>query len=378
MKRYADAGVNLTAGDDFSAFAGALCHSTSGNSPFVEVRDFSRGHFRGPRGFRLKNLPEHCWLDASPDGDGTKSALVDAASDYVNASRGFIAMTCGDITRWGGLPLILVNNLEVRSLGKEDDSTNAAFRKMMHGLKTIADAEGLVLYKGETAELGGFVVSENERANAVYLWSGVALGAYDETRIITGDSIESGMVVMALREFGFRNNGISLARKALRARFGDDYCFCQEARADVKLAARSAVFCDRFLTEVNGWYSWNFKPKVQVHALVHITGGGIVSKFAKDILFPRGLSAVLNNLWNPPPVMQKCAEWADVSDRECYEVWNGGQGFLAVINGADILRFMTLAHKHGIEAKVAGVITKEKKPVLFIRSKFRGEALVYA
>jgi phosphoribosylaminoimidazole (AIR) synthetase len=78
-RKYAQDGVNVAEGDTFSRFAGALCRETYGNSPYVEIRDFSRGHFRGPRGFRLKGLPKDCWMDATPDGDGTKVVLVDAA-----------------------------------------------------------------------------------------------------------------------------------------------------------------------------------------------------------------------------------------------------------------------------------------------------------
>lgn len=378
MSKYSESGVDLEAGDDFSAFAGTLCRKTWTNSPFVEVKDFSRGHFRGPRGFWLKNLPAGCWLDASPDGDGTKPVLVDAASDYVNAARGFVAMTGGDITRWGGLPLILVNNLEVRSLGTNDDSTNAVFRTMMRGLKDVADEERLVLFKGETAELGACIATENKSASAAYLWSGVAIGAYDPARVITGDALKKGMVVMALREYGFRNNGISLARKALRMRYGDDYCSLPEARSAVVLAAAPAVLYDRFLTTMNGWGQPCTAPQIPIAAIIHVTGGGIVGKFGKDILFPRGLSAELDNLWSPPEIMRYSAEWAEVSDRECYETWHGGQGVLVVVKPQYENTFKILAERCGLLARPAGKITEEKTPMLTIRSKFRDEMLVYS
>ena len=142
--KYAQDGVDVHEGDTFSSFAGALCRLTYENSQYVKVTDFSHGHFRGPRGFRLRGLPEDCHMDVTPDGDGTKVVLVDAAGDYDNAAYGWIAMTCGDITRWGGIPLVLVNTLDTETIGKLGEPVNKAFRRMMAGAKRIADQEGLV------------------------------------------------------------------------------------------------------------------------------------------------------------------------------------------------------------------------------------------
>ena len=177
--KYAQDGVNVVEGDSFSKFAGRLCRQTYQNSPFIEVKDFSRGHFRGPRGFRIKfeNLPEGCYQDVSPDGDGTKVVLVDAAGDYRNGARGWVAMTCGDITRWGGLPLLTVNNFDVSSIGKLGEPANVACRELMLGLQQASNEQRLVMYKGETAELSSCVSSDNPDALVKYLWSGVAVGA---------------------------------------------------------------------------------------------------------------------------------------------------------------------------------------------------------
>lgn len=376
--KYAQDGVNVVEGDSFSQFAGELCRQTHGNSRYIEVRDFSRGHFRGPRGFRLKGLPDDCWLDAAPDGDGTKVVLVDAAGDYRNAARGWVAMTCGDITRWGGIPLVLVNNLDAASIGEAGDPVNNAFRTMLEGLKQIADRQNLVMYKGETAELGTCVGSENKTARAKYLWSGVAIGAYNPKTIITGDQIREGMSVMALRERGIRNNGGSSVRKALALAFGQD-CYSNPAAQDaIMKASVPAVLYDNFLATLNGWYSEDFRPLVPAYLISHLTGGGIKSKFAEDILFPRGLSAHLDNLWEPPEIMKQCAEWRGMTDRECYEVFNGGQGVLVVIESGDERRFVELAMDFGIEAKNAGIITKKPSPAVTIESKFNGDIVKFS
>ncbi|MCX6718670.1 MAG: hypothetical protein NTY81_03685 [Candidatus Staskawiczbacteria bacterium] len=373
--KYAEDGVDVVEGDTFSRYAGALCRSTYKNSRYVEVRDFSSGHFRGPRGFRLKGLPADCWLDATPDGDGTKVILVDAAGDYDNSAYGWIAMTCGDITRWGGIPLVLVNNLDTENIGKLGDSVNNAFRAMLASAQQIANENQLVLFKGETAELPGCVTSPNHVALARYLWSGVCVGAYNPRTIITGDHICEGLVVMALRELGFRNNGISSARTAIIKRFRS--LSCPEAQEAVKKAARHAVLYDRFMATANGWFAKDFAPLIPMYLIVHLTGGAFKSKLAEDILFPRGLSAYLDNLWEPPEIMRQCAEWRNMDDEECYETWNGGQGALVIINATDEKRFGELAASFGIEAKNAGRITKEAKPNVVIESKFTGKTILW-
>jgi len=373
--KYAQDGVDVAEGDTFSRFAGTLCRETYGNSPYVEVRDFSRGHFRGPRGFRLKGLPSDCWLDATPDGDGTKVVLVDAAGDYNNAAYGWIAMVCGDITRWGGIVLLVVNNFDASSIGKTGDKVNNACRAMLSGVKRIADKEGFIMFKGETAELSDCVASPNPTALVKYLWSGVAIGAYNPRTVITGDKVREGMIVMALRERGFRNNGISSVRKGFVMKFGAMWATNLEAKDAILAAAAPAVLYDKFLATANGWFTGDLKPLVPMYLIVHVTGGAIKSKLAEDILFPRGLSANLDNLWDPPEIMRQCAQWRGMGDEECYETWHGGQGVLVVIDGNDEQKFTALAETFGIEARRAGKITKEAQPAVIIESKFTGRTI---
>jgi len=376
-KKYKEDGVDVKAGDAFSSYAGKLCQSTFKNSPFVTVRDFSRGHFRGPRAFRLRNLPRNCYIDIAPDGDGTKVEVISAAGDFPNAARGWVAMTRGDITRWGGKGIILVNNLDTENLGEVGDPRFEAHKSMMDGLKRIADEEHLIMFKGETAELPGIITSRNKQALVTYSWCGVCLGVYNPRTIITGDGVKKDMLVMALRELGLRNNGFSSLRKGMAIHYGQDWHNNPDAQDDIRAAATPAVLYDSFLERANGWRSPDFLPEIPMYLIVHVTGGAIKSKFAEDILFPRGLSAELDNLWDLPPIMRKCAEWRGLSDRELYEIWNGGQGALVVIEEKDAEAFISLGRTFGIDVKKCGRITREKKPQVIIHSMLNGEKIPF-
>lgn len=382
---YAADGVNVSEGDSFSAFAGGICRSTYGNNPYVTVNDMSRGHFRGPRTFNFKGLPAGYAIDAAPDGIGTKVVLIDAASSYRQAARDLVAMTCGDITRFGGLPAVFINVLDVKTLGKHGGSagayeraTNQAFRNLMEGLGEVCREQNLVAFKGETAELGVCVSSENRDAMAQFNWAGTAIGVYHPDKMVTGETLAPGQCVVAFREVGFRSNGVSSVRKALSKKFGAEWYRNPKAAAAILAAAQPSVLYDRFLSWLNGWFEADFVPIVKAHLIVHVTGGAIRSKFGEDVLFPRGLSAHLDMLWEPPEIMRQCAEWRGMSDEECYETWNGGQGALVVVDECDYEILEVLAKKQGLEARLCGRITDHKNPRVTIRSKFNGKEITFA
>lgn len=376
-EKYTQDGVDVSEGDSFSAAAARVCRNSRGNSRFVEVIDFSTGHFRGPRGFRLRNLPDGCSMNLAPDGVGTKTIIIDAASTHARASQDLVAMCCGDITRWGGLPILFTNVLDVATLGKHrpdalrhERNINKSFRVMMEGLGKVAREQNIVVFNGETAELGICVGSENPEALTMFNWAGTAFGVYHPDKMITGDRLKPGLDVIALREYGFRSNGISSVRKAFNEKFGRDWYIHPSASRAIRDAAKSSVLYDKMFTYANGWYGTG---RLDIQLIVHVTGGAIRSKFAEDILFPRGLSADLDDLWEPPMIMKDCAICRGLNGAECYETWNCGQGALVVTEPQNSLALILHAASHHIEAKVCGRIVSSQRPFLRIKSRFEAE-----
>ncbi len=377
ISKYAQDGVNVTEGDDFSKIAGAVCKNTFHNSPFVEVCDFSSGHFRGPRGFKIKGLPAGYMLDVAPDGIGTKVVAIDAALAHHYACRDVIAMTASDITRWGGKSLVFVNVLDVSTLSDRGTETNLLFRSMMAGLESVAHEQGIVCFRGETAELGACVGSENSEARTKFNWAGFMLGVYLPNRMITGDTLKEGQVVVALQENGFRSNGLSSVRVALQSRFGDEWWKNPDAASAIRDVACPSILYDNFLTLANGW-NLSQSPYFKIHLLTHVSGGGIVGKFAEDMLFPRGFSAVLDNLYDPPEIMKDVAMWRGMTDEECYRTFNCGNGMLAVLDKKYVDAFVNLADSYGVHAKACGIITQEREPSLVIHSGFNNNVIEYS
>lgn len=136
---------------------------------------------------------------------------------------------------------------------------------------------------------------------------------------------------------------------------------------------------DNFFCTINGWY--NPEDKINVHSLVHLSGGSFESKFAKDILFPLGLSGDIDSPWELPDIMRICAETGTsagkIDDGTLYKTFNGGQGALAVIDEKDELGFISKASSFGLFAKVGGVITEDCNPSLRLKSAFSGKDIIY-
>lgn len=350
-------GVDLDAGNAISKHGARVSRETMAGAA-LQIHDYSGGHFRGPIGFDPM-IPAGTHLIGAADGVGTKVVFRPRTAGY-----DLVAMTSGDITRRGGKTLALWNVLDTSTLGTPGSDAFQFFTQLIDGLGAAAKKEGIALMGGETAELGSCVGSENPQAPVKFNWAGFALGAIHPDYRITGEHIAPRQKVVALRESGPRSNGISSIRKALRYRFGVYWWEDPEAEAWIAKAAEPSTLYDRFLTEANGWGS-DFKERIPVTGIAHITGGGIPEKFG-DILFPTGHSAELYDLWSPLPIMSQCAEWLreerkkrgepPITDLELYQTWNGGQGVLAVLEPRYVNRFVSLAKHFGIDAKECGVI----------------------
>lgn len=378
---YKDAGVNLDAGDAISAYAARIVQESWQNTSSILVTDLSQGDFRGPRPFDLVSLPADVSLFVGADGVGTKTSLEDACLSEKFAGYDLAAMTGGDQTRYGVMPVALVTVLDTATLGEVGSDLFLRHQAIFDGLGAAARSQNVALLGGETAELGACVGSPNLNAELKFNLAGFMLGVYHPDYAITGHAVKPGDVVVALREKGFRSNGISAVRKAFAYQFTD--AWWEEAPAELlRQAAEPSVLYDAFLVQANGWHGRD--EQIPVSGIAHITGGGILSKF-KGILKASGCSARLDNLWDPPEIMLRCAEWTasgrgtEVTDREFYSTWNGGQGVLAVLDEANVSAFIKRAKLFGIEARVCGEMYETPsggKQSLSISSKISDKLLI--
>ncbi|MFA5993427.1 MAG: AIR synthase-related protein [Parcubacteria group bacterium] len=363
-------GVNIAAGDVFSRYCNEINKSTYGLSPYVSVADLSRGNFRGPKGFVFKHLPKGYLITGAMDGIGTKVTVIVASGKVVTSASNVIAMTAMDITRWGGLPLVFMNIFDARTFGEIDSETFKLCQEVMDGLKDIAHEHKYVLFNGESAELGLCVGSENPDAKLMFNWGGAMLGVYHPSKMILGDTLAPGQIVIALRDGG-RSNGYSTFRKSLAMKYGPEWWNNLDALEDIIACASPSAQYDRLLNTAHGWFSENpLQSLIKMDLIVHLSGGAFESKLGEDILKPLNLSAELDDLFEPPEIMKKCAQWRGMTPRECYKTWNGGQGAIVVVDECEVKAFLTMAKEFNVEAKRVGRITEKKEHTVLIKSKF--------
>jgi len=377
---YAKSGVNLDAAEVFGRFTGQLCKESYENSPFVTVNDWSQGHFRGPRPFHFKGLPEDVGILTAPDGIGTKTIMISAVGACDSAPSNLLEMPGMDIGRWGGLSLAFINHLEPKTLGKPEEPLFMEYQGMMRSLAAMAKEQKYVLINGETAQMGVCVSSEivgkeYESTMPIFNWSAVMIGVITKDKLIDGSTLASGQRVIALRD-DLRSNGASLCRRYLREVYGPEWWKNPDAKPSVTAMASPSALYSRFLATMNGWYDPELKSEFKMHAIAHISGGGILAKFGEGLLFPGGFTAVLEDLWEPPQFMKDCAAHMKMPDQEIYTVFNGGQGALVVIDEADSDRFCARAKDFGVQAQDTGHIERAdtlEGGEIKIKSKFSGE-----
>lgn len=374
---YAQDGVNVDDESDFSSYAGKICKDTYKNSKFVKVHDLSEGGFRGPRPVTFENLPDGYMIESTVDSVGSKGVLADAADAFDTLAYDLVGTSSSDVTRFGGVPLVFTNILDVVSVGAPGSEENEKYKKLIKGLKKVADEQNLVVLKGETCQLTQCIGSDIKDSKTKVNWGGCMIGAYHKDKMITGNNVKEGQVVIALKENGFRCNGISSIRKAFKMKFGEEWWNNPDAKDLLKQAAAPSVLYDNFLTTLNGWYDKDFKEEIKVHAILHLSGGGIKEKFANDLILERGLSAELTDLWEPVDIMKKVAEWRGMEDEEFYQAWHGGQGMLLIVDESDAEKCVSRAKYFSIEAKIAGKITKENNPQVKVNSKLSGKDFMY-
>ncbi|MCK5081089.1 MAG: hypothetical protein KAQ63_02915 [Candidatus Moranbacteria bacterium] len=379
IDNYKQDGVDIDLGDEMSKIAGEMCRSTYNNSSFVEVVDLSQGNFRGPRGFVWKNLPEGFINTGSADGLGTRPIIFAASGSLAGSPSSLLAMAGMDITRYGGLPLVLYNILDVKTLGENVNSeTFQLFTEAFRSLGRLAKEQGYVVMDGETAELRDCVTSENPNSKVQFNWGGVVIGVYHEDKMVLGNTVRAGQKVLAFQEV-VGDNGVSSLRAAVRKHFSSQWFDNSNAQDAIAALATPSAQYDRMFNKAHGWLNPDFEPLVDIHLIAHLSGEAFQGKFASDLLKPQGLSAVLPDLFAPPEILQQCKEWRGTSDSEAYRNWGCGQRALAVVDNDDVNPMLQIAKEYGIEGKVAGEITERKKDghIVSLKSKFPGGDWVY-
>lgn len=330
-KAYEQAGVNIEAG--YEAVQRMKSH--------VErtARKGIMGTFGGFGGmFDLSelNLKEPVLISGT-DGVGTKLKLAFMVDKHDTIGIDCVAMCVNDIVAQGAEPLYFLDYVAV---GK------AVPEKIEQIVKGVADGcvqSGAALIGGETAEMPG-LYEEDE-----YDLAGFAVGAAEKANIVTGEKIQEGDVLVGIASSGVHSNGYSLVRKIMFADAG--------FTPDTVIAGYEQLgpIGEALLTPTKLYAKpvLDVLKEVDVHGMAHITGGGFYENLPR--MMPAGLATEVDlGTWPVLPIFDLLAEQGKLQQKDLYNVFNMGIGFVLAVPVAHAEKVIELVEKHGEKAYTIG------------------------
>ncbi len=302
---YRDAGVDIDAGD-------ALVEAIK---PFAK-RTMREGVLAGIGGFgalfEVSKKYREPVLVSGTDGVGTKLKLAFHLNRHDTVGIDLVAMSVNDILVQGAEPLFF---LDYFACGRLDVATAT---DVIKGIAAGCEQAGCALIGGETAEMPSMY------PDGEYDLAGFAVGAVEKSKIIDGKKIRPDDVVLGLASSGAHSNGYSLVRKIIDVAKPDLQAdFHGRPLADVLLAP-TRIYVKPLLA---------LMEKIDIHGMVHITGGGLVENIPR-VLQPH-LTAVLHKqAWTLPPLFQWLQKHGGVADDEMHRVFNCGIGMTVIVSAA--------------------------------------------
>ena len=307
---YRDAGVDIDAGNRAVELMKASVRSTYRPGVIGDI-----GGFGGL--FALdKSRYEEPVLVSGTDGVGTKLRLAFMADKHNTIGQDAVAMSVNDVLVQGAEPLFFLDYIAVDKVRAEQVAD------IVSGVANACKESGCALIGGETAEMAGFY------ADGEYDIAGFCVGIADKKRLITGETIKPGDVLLGLASSGVHSNGFSLVRKI---------CFDRMSFAmDTEIPEFGKTLGEELLTPTR-LYPKLVLPlldKVTVKGMVHITGGGFYDNIPR--VLPEGCGVTVDaSAWPMPAVFAKLQEWGQVDWAEMYRTFNMGIGFIMVVDPAD-------------------------------------------
>jgi len=322
---YRDAGVDIDAGNELVKRIGPIAKRT--------LRPEVMG---GLGGFgALCALPEgykNPVLVAGTDGVGTKLRLALEHDRHDAVGIDLVAMCVNDLVVGGAEPLFF---LDYYATGKLDVETAA---RVVSGIGQGCEQAGCALIGGETAEMPGMYEGED------YDLAGFCVGVVERDGIIDGTKVAAGDTVIGLGASGPHSNGYSLVRRILEQ--ADDTGDLDGKPLMEHLLAPTRIYVKNLLELIK---------QVPVHALAHITGGGLPENLPR--VLPKGTRAVIDTQsWQWPTVFRWLQEQGQVPTSEMYRTFNCGIGMVVVVPEDHVDQALALLHAAGEEAFVIGAI----------------------
>jgi phosphoribosylformylglycinamidine cyclo-ligase len=327
---YQDAGVNISAGNTFVDQIKPIAAKTK-----------RPGVLAGLGGFgALFELPLHRFrqpiLVSSTDGVGTKLKLAQAMNKHDTIGIDLVAMCVNDVIVQGAEPLFF---LDYFASGHLDLTIATA---IMRGIGQGCEQAGAALIGGETAEMPGLYQGED------YDLAGFTVGVVEKEHILDGKKVATNDVVIGIASSGVHANGFSLVRKILELENADLTMPFDHSTLGETLLQPTRIYVKPIL---------ELLKQVDVHAIAHITGGGLIENIPR--VLPNFTQVRLDKTtWTMPAIFQWLKEKGQIQDQEMYRTFNCGIGMVVCVPESAVASTLAQLTKAGEIAWPIGHIEK--------------------
>ena len=288
----------------------------------------------------LKDMEDPILISGT-DGVGTKLVLAQIMDRHETVGQDLVAMCVNDILASGAEPLFFLDYVAIGHIEAEH------MAKIIKGVADGCKLAGCALVGGEMAEHPGVM------APADYDLAGFTVGVVDRSKMLDPANVRPGDVILGLPSTGVHSNGYSLVRHVLLSDAGAGWTLDRHVdelgrTLGEELLTPTRVYAADLLAVIRD-------PQVQLHALSHVTGGGLAANLAR-VLPPGLVAGVDRGTWAPPPVFGLVQRLGQVPSDDLERTLNMGVGFVAVLPPAGVARAVQVLGERGLSAWQVGEV----------------------
>ena len=342
--RYADVGIDV---DKIKVIQNSIGKSIK-NTHFLPKKGkviSGFGHYAGLIEFNNNIISLHT------DGVGSKILVSQAMNKYDTIGIDCIAMNVNDTVCLGATP---VGYLSYIALEKTNDNL---LKEITKGLVKGAKMSNIAIVGGETAILSDIITGQKKDHN--FDLAGMVLGILEnKKKMILGNNIKPGDVIIGIKSSGIHSNGLTLARKVLLKQYdiADKPDFINKS-IGAELLTPTAIYSNVILNIVE-------KFRTRIHGLAHITGGA----FTKLKRLNEHVDYVLDDMPVINGIFKQIMVDGNISEKEMYRTFNMGIGFCIIAARESADEIIETIHAERMKAIIIGHIRKNGRGNSFIKS----------
>ncbi|MGP1584045.1 phosphoribosylformylglycinamidine cyclo-ligase [Peptostreptococcus stomatis] len=252
-------------------------------------------------------------LLASTDGVGTKLKIAQLMDKHDTVGIDLVAMCVNDLICQGAKPLFFLDYIALGKLVPEH------IEKVVAGIADGCKMSGCALIGGETAEMPGMYGEDD------YDLAGFSIGIADKKKIVSGQDVKAGDLLVGISSSGIHSNGFSFIRKI----FLEEYKYDLDKHIDdLGMSLSDAMLTP---TKIYVKLALDALAKHNIKAIAHITGGGLVENIVRVI--PKGLGLDIDTKsWDKPAIFKMIEAFDAIEKRELHKSFNMGVGLVMIVD----------------------------------------------